>query len=248
MTANEIKSDEALKEKDEQTLAELNDLNNVPRRFDDDWWKRASENRDEISRLLPTEALPSLLDVIQQRSQREWSSFFTEEAILLTKKLVDTHGITHAQKQNIEGTLNDLIARKSGVKDFEESIKFANDVLLKLKDYKTKADLGLSQSENKEIPVAAEILEPEKSPISERVELTGTEEEGVWERNEGGAWEFLEAEDSPTSAPTPEMPKVEKSQPSPESVPVTKKESLKKPKKENKSTWGKILKFFGFGD
>lgn len=230
--ADEIKSGEAVKEQDKEVIGEFSDLtNDVPKRYDDKWWEKASQSKDKMRKQLSPESLPALLQAIPKWSEKEWTSFFAEEAVLLTKDFVDVHGVSKVEKSRIQEVLNGLIAEKSGDKKFAETVKFAQDLLGKVE----KID---ERSYDLEVPKKGEASGA--GAIPEAVSLEAKTEHGVWERSGSGVWEFLEAEEQ-TYTPTTQTPEVKKAQPPTESKSL-KKEEIKKQK--SKGFFGKVYDFF----
>ena len=56
------------------------------------------------------------------------TSFWTEEAILLTKDYIRIHGVADVDKQKIIQAMSGVLT-KTGSKDFEGALKFAQEVL-----------------------------------------------------------------------------------------------------------------------
>lgn len=127
LTINEI--DRIIKEKDQQAIDKLNKLLTVPKYYDENWWNQALQTRDQIKKQLPIDTLPILLNAVSKWSEQGWTSLWTEEAILLTKDYIRVHGVADADRQKITQAMNGVITQKSGIKDFEESVKFAQETL-----------------------------------------------------------------------------------------------------------------------
>lgn len=129
LAIDEIISDRTIKEKDQQAIGGLKNLLTIPEYYDENWWDRASQARDQIKQLLPPAALPTLLNAVSKWSEREWSSFWVEEAILLTKEFVKMHGATETDRGKIKQVMGGVVSQRTGVKDFEDSVKFAKETL-----------------------------------------------------------------------------------------------------------------------
>lgn len=134
LTADEV--DRVIEEKDQEAINELNSILSISTDINfsvNEWWDQASRARDLIKQQLPIKALPTLLTAVSKWSEQSWTSNWTEEAILLTKDYIKTHGVTEVDSQKIKQTMDDIILRETGVKDFEESVKFAKETLDLLK-------------------------------------------------------------------------------------------------------------------
>lgn len=129
LTTDDIRSDRIIKEKDQSTIDELNNLLIIPEHYSKNWWTRASQTMDQVKHQLPTEVLPALLSAVSKWSEREWSSVWVKEAILLTKDFINVHGVPKADKQRIKQVMEDVISQKTDIKDFEKSVKFAIETL-----------------------------------------------------------------------------------------------------------------------
>ncbi len=132
LTAEEVKNDKIIKEKIQKVLKGLNGLLNIPKLYDDGWWERASQASGEIERLLPPEAWPVLLAAVSEWSRRKWSYCWVEEAVFLIKQSFLVHGVTESEKMEAKKTMEALIVKKQGDRDYEESVRLAQEILGRL--------------------------------------------------------------------------------------------------------------------
>lgn len=128
LTEEDIRSGEVIKETDQKAIEGISQLLTVPKYYDENWWSNASQARDQLRQQLPVESLPVLMEAVSKWSGSEWTSFWTEEAILLVKDYITVHGVGESDKPTIIQGMN-MVLEKRGNEGFEESTKYAQDVL-----------------------------------------------------------------------------------------------------------------------
>jgi hypothetical protein len=128
LTEEDIRSGKAVKETDQKAIDGVTKLLTVPAYYEEKWWSDASQARDQLRQQLPVESLPVLLEAVSKWSDKEWTSFWTEEAVLLTRDYIKVHGVPEADKPKIKQGMNKVLEKKEA-KEFEQSAKFAQEVL-----------------------------------------------------------------------------------------------------------------------
>lgn len=128
LTEEDIRSGKVAKEADQKAINAVIKLLTVPEVYDKKWWSAASQAIDQLIKQLPVESLPILLQAVSKWSEREWTAFWTEEAILLVKGYIKIHGVNESNKTAIIQSMNEIF-KKRGIKNFKEAVKYAQEVL-----------------------------------------------------------------------------------------------------------------------
>lgn len=132
LTADEIKSDRIIKEKDLQVIDELKiflTAPDIPGHYAQQRWEMGKQAIVRIEQHMPTEALPTVLKAISKLSLHEWGSSLTEKAILLTKTYIEMNILSETDKQSVAQIMNNVISQKTEMRDSRQSVKFAKETL-----------------------------------------------------------------------------------------------------------------------
>jgi len=118
-----------MNEKDHQTIQDLNSLLTIPEWYEATWWDKVSQTRDKIQQQLPVGILPTLLDAVSKWSERDWSAFWVEEAISLTKDIINIQGVTTEEREKINQAMEVVVSKRAGTKDFDGAVKMAKEIV-----------------------------------------------------------------------------------------------------------------------
>lgn len=129
LTEEEIKSGKIIKEADQKAIEGMSEILTVPEYYNEQWWSNASQARDQLRQQLSVESLPVLLEAVSKWSDKDWTSFWAEEAILLVEDYYKIHNFTAEQVEQVRKVLQDFVSKKNSKSDFAESLKFANRLM-----------------------------------------------------------------------------------------------------------------------
>ena len=129
LSVDDIRSDKIMNEKDQQTIQDLNSLLSIPEWYEAPWWDKVSQIRDKIQQQLPVGILPTLLDAVSKWSERDWSAFWVEEAISLTKDIINIQGVTTQEREKINQVMEAVVSKRTGTEGFDGSVKMAKEVV-----------------------------------------------------------------------------------------------------------------------